>query len=336
MFDTIVFSGGGPAACSFVGAIRYLEHIGAMENVHTMVGTSAGALLAFLCSIGMRADDVSAWLMLHMSDGSLTVFDAEGILEFAERLGVDDGGRIMDCLRETLRERGICENPTFVELAKHTGVDVVVCASNLTEARYEYFGVETTPFMDVITAVRMSIGIPLLFTPVLHRGCYYVDGGLFNNCPLDYASASSHTLALSITFPIARGIGGQREEGEGGGAMMDVAGYLSTLVRAMVVAANRGSTTRHQGKSTIVQMSPPIPEQSPWHAFSLQEMAFVIDPDIVRSHVQYGYDTLQSALAFTPERRCVESSSPPPRQKVTVRRTLPPNLEPTSSTTTPA
>ena len=70
VFDTVVFSGGGPAGVTFVGCIRYLEHLGIAGAVRTYVGTSAGAIMAVLCASGLTADELQAWLVRHSGDGS--------------------------------------------------------------------------------------------------------------------------------------------------------------------------------------------------------------------------------------------------------------------------
>jgi predicted patatin/cPLA2 family phospholipase len=51
--------------------------------------------------------------------------------------------------------------------------------------------------MSVITAVRISCSIPVFFTPVLYNNCYYVDGGIKNNFPINYCNKKT-TLGLYI------------------------------------------------------------------------------------------------------------------------------------------
>ena len=51
--------------------------------------------------------------------------------------------------------------------------------------------------MSVITAVRISCSIPVFFTPVKYNDCYYVDGGVTNNFPINYCNKNT-TLGLYI------------------------------------------------------------------------------------------------------------------------------------------
>ena len=306
-YDALVFSGGGAATITFVGALRYLEHIGCLHKACTLVGTSAGAILALLVSVGMGSHDVRAWLMENLGSGDLSSLDPEGIFEFAERLGVDDGQRMVGCMRRTMQSRGVlCASgdgdPTFLELAKHTGKNLVVCAANLTLVRHEFFCVDTTPDVSVLLAVRMSFGIPLLFTPIFHRGCCYVDGGLFDNCPVDYlyrpdAPQCGSVLALSISYTP------QTAEDavvcdDTPGQTMGIATYSRMLLRAMFVKANAAVPHRADDpRMRVVDITPPDDAmRTMWNAFSFDEFAFRLDKSFVDQHMQHGYTALRNAF----------------------------------------
>jgi predicted acylesterase/phospholipase RssA len=82
---------------------------------------------------------------------------------------------------------------------------MVVCGSNITKGKPEYFGVDTHPCMSVSLAMRISCSIPLIFTPVVFNGDYYVDAGLYSNFPLDYVvdrdpSYKETTIGLNVEF----------------------------------------------------------------------------------------------------------------------------------------
>jgi predicted acylesterase/phospholipase RssA len=294
MYDTLVFSGGGPAAIAFVGSVKYLEHIGSIDSVRTFVGTSAGAIMALLCAIGMTSDELRAWLLHHVGSGELASFDADGILEFSERLGIDDGTNVTGCMRETLIQRGYSADPTFLQLAKSTGKHLVVCASNLTEARHAYFSVDNEPAMSVLLAVRMSFGIPILFTPITYRGCMYVDGGMFNNCPVEYVGATrstSNTLALDIMVAPDKS-----DEIKG------PCDYVCLLLRTLFVRANAASQMAQPAppsasRVTKVDVTPPHDSRGLlWQSFSFTNFAFNVSDDYINARIQHGYDSLQTAL----------------------------------------
>jgi NTE family protein len=80
---------------------------------------------------------------------------------------------------------------TFYDFRRLGYRDLYVVVSNMTKHRAEVMSFKTTPDVAVGDAIRMSMSIPLYFE-ALHfdgktfgKGDLYVDGGLFNNYPVD-------------------------------------------------------------------------------------------------------------------------------------------------------
>jgi predicted acylesterase/phospholipase RssA len=180
----MVLSAGGPDGLAFFGCLRWLEeHGGGMGDLSTLVGCSAGAMVALFVALGMSSAEMVAWAERGVADGTLTDMDPEGFLSFLDTRGLDDGTRIYRALEAAVTARGHPRGLTFLELARATGRRLVVCVTNLDAARSEMLGPETAPDMPVVLAVRMSISVPILFSPVEYRGATYVDGALHDFCP---------------------------------------------------------------------------------------------------------------------------------------------------------
>ena len=71
-------------------------------------------------------------------------------------------------------------------LYKITGKTLIITTSNITTMSTEYMDKSTQPNLPCLTAINMSISIPVVFIPIYYKGCYYADGGLSNNFPIDY------------------------------------------------------------------------------------------------------------------------------------------------------
>lgn len=294
-YDAVAFSGGGATAAVFLGALRYLEHTGGLAAARTFAGTSAGAIMALLCALGWRADRMLCWVLENVL--SVTDLDVEGILELPARLGIDGGERLEAALRSALpSDWG--GKATFLELAKRTGCHLVVCVVNVTCARTEFLSVETAPDLDVVTAVRASTAIPLLYAPVAYRGCLYVDGGLFENLPTSWAGACGlavrRILAVNVALPFFQPgrLEGPAPEEE---TQPGIVEYLSMLVRAMVVAANGGGREPAGGaggSSGVVRV-----DIEPYEGrcfFSHEKMRFDVDEDGVREMARHGYRQMRA------------------------------------------
>ena len=316
MYDAIVFSGGGTAASAFVGCILCLEHLGLRETATTFVGTSAGAILALLCVIGMTADDMRRWVDQSLCKDSIVRFgnDFDRLLYFAESLGFNDGTPFLEAIADAIESRGgLSRYVTFLELAKHTGKNLIVCTANITEGRAAYWSVDSAPNMSVLRAVRMSISIPLLYTPVVHDdGNAHVDGALFCHCPVDcILDTASSVLAMDLHIP---GISSsssspshpqQRQQASprpSGSPPLDLFSYLAALTRCVLVRAHEASVLALENRMLTLkrpvkvdQIFVPLPKPL-WEYFSMADMAFQLEEGFVETHVGVGYATMRDYM----------------------------------------
>jgi len=179
-------------ALSFVGCVRHMEETpGMLREPCTLVGTSAGALVAFMMALRMTAAEMETWIGERLEAEGVHRLDVDGVFDLYDTMGIDRGLRLMGFLRAMLHAKLGVYDIEFPELERRTGRRLVVCASNLTRARPEYFGTPDCAVkkVSVLTALRASTSIPVLFTPVVLEGMMFVDGGLFENLPCGAVAA---------------------------------------------------------------------------------------------------------------------------------------------------
>lgn len=119
--------------------------------------------------------------------------------------GIFSGCQARDFLNSMIINRGGSSNMTFSQHSRVFGTKLRVTGSNLETGRTDIFSSDHTPNMPVADAVRISMGLPVLFKPVrissaqsrqivngarirpttdtAYQGLY-VDGGLWNNLPM--------------------------------------------------------------------------------------------------------------------------------------------------------
>lgn len=189
--EVLVVSGGGMKGVASLGAVSALKRQGTLDHVHTVVGTSAGALVA--AAFATRKP------LRPLIDG-LARAKYKPDIDFGNLLasfGLDSGRHLDDWIDVLLGGRSY----TFRQILEEHGLRLVVCATNLSERRPEYFCPETAPDMDVALALRMSCTIPLYFAAVTYQGKTYVDGGVSDNFPLGWAAQKyGQHKVLGIAF----------------------------------------------------------------------------------------------------------------------------------------
>lgn len=185
-FSNIVISGGAMKAFSSIGCIRYLEEIDVLKYIRNYLGTSAGSLLCLFLVLGFSSKEITTFLTEQFKRRDVIELNVDEALLLFENYGLTSGANLTKFINEMLLLKTKKHDITFLELAKTTGKNLIVCVANITEEKEEYWSVDTTPNMSVVFAIRASCSLPLIFTPINYKGNIYIDGGIYNNFPIDY------------------------------------------------------------------------------------------------------------------------------------------------------
>jgi len=160
----LVLSGGAARGLAHIGVIRELENRG--FNIVSITGTSIGALIGGLYAMG-RLDEFEDWIIKQRSYSFIKLLD----ISF-RRNGIIKGERILQKLRKEIPGMNIEELPIpfcCVATDLYTQQSVVLDKGRIYDA------------------IRASIAIPSVFTPVRRDGMLLVDGGVLDNIPVDFA-----------------------------------------------------------------------------------------------------------------------------------------------------
>jgi NTE family protein len=180
----LVLSGGGIKGISFLGALHALYELNILQNIQTFSGTSVGSLILFLYIIGYTPNDM--YELIKKID--LSKVKKIAVPLFLNEYGLNSGDKLMTILHKLITSKKINIKITFSELFEKFKKTFIITSVNINEQKIEYFSHLSHPNMEVIQAIRMSISIPFVFTPVSFNNCMYVDGGCIDNFPISYFS----------------------------------------------------------------------------------------------------------------------------------------------------
>jgi NTE family protein len=169
--------GGGAARGLFhIGVLGVLEEHGIYPDV--IAGTSMGAIIGALYASGLSAGELKKMAIdlewkqiIRMTDIALPF---NGLIQ---------GKKITALLRSILKDKDFDQlKKEFACVATDltTGEEVVINHGSLIEA------------------VRASISIPLIFTPVKANGRFLVDGGLVNVVPVSVCREMGATFTIGV------------------------------------------------------------------------------------------------------------------------------------------
>lgn len=195
LIDTLVISGGGVKGIVFIGAFKYLEELDNVKiDIKRIYAVSVGSIIGLLYAIGYTSKEMEDEIF-RMDTKSL---QSIRLKTFIKNYGLDSGKKIMKWLEELVEKKGYNKTLTFKQLLKLRGVDLNICSTNLNKYNSVYFNNDTSPNLRIIRAIRMSIGIPLVFSSVKYKGEIYVDGGVINSYPIKNIKNIDNILGLKI------------------------------------------------------------------------------------------------------------------------------------------
>lgn len=194
--DTLVLSGGSLKGIAQMGALHYLERVGMLENVVTYAGTSAGSVICAILSIGYRPSEIYHFFM-NVDMSKLTKINA---YNFFNKLGLDDGKRFMVVLKKYFTNKKLDPKMTFDQHHKLTTKELIITGTCVNTKKAKYFSWRSAPNMKIIDALRISISVPIIYTPRKHAGQVYIDGACIDNYPI---TMFSHKLDRVIGIHVS-------------------------------------------------------------------------------------------------------------------------------------
>lgn len=185
-FHSLVVSGGSVKVLSVIGVVKFLNDNNKLNNIINYVGTSAGSIVCLFLILNYSTDEIVQFILDNCFNGEIMKLDVDEIFNIFTEYGVSSGVNLIEMIKKIIFLKLKVDDITFIDLAKHTGKNLVTCVANITKEQHEFFSVDTQPNMSIVTAIRTSCSIPILFTPVTINDDLYVDGAVFSNFPISY------------------------------------------------------------------------------------------------------------------------------------------------------
>lgn len=201
MINTLCISGGGIKGICVLGCIKNLikNNIISLNNIKNYYCCSIGSILSFLFIVGLSTKNICyIWKKLNLERYKLK-FDFD---KFIKNKGINNATNIMIILQTVLYKKTNKYDITFMELYKLYDIKLNIVVTNITLLKEELLSYDTTPNMSVMVAIRMSISLPIIFSPVLYKNNYYIDGGVINNFPIKYITTKNYIGIITQFYPV--------------------------------------------------------------------------------------------------------------------------------------
>jgi NTE family protein len=314
----VALGGGGARGAAHVGVLRVLEEL--HIPVDYVAGTSMGAVVGGLYASGMSPDEIEQ--ALTSTDWNDTLTDRTRYKDLAYRRKEDEN-RYLTSFEAGLRG-GHLRLPSGLQSAQK--VRFLLQSNLIGVAHVHDFSQLAIPFRavaadietgeavvldhgDLAEAIRASMSIPGVFSPMEIDGRLLVDGGIANNLPVDVVRDMGADLVIAVD------VGGTMLNREQLGSMFAVTSQVLTIL-------TRRNADAQLAHADIVL----TPDVSKWGAMSFGDATTIVRAG-VREAEEHREELMVYAMAddpssafgtFSPQagRRSVDEPSPLQGEKV--------------------
>jgi NTE family protein len=211
----LVLSGGGARGAAHIGVLKVLEEL--HIPVDYIAGTSMGSAVGGLYATGLSAEELD--VIFRKFDWEAAFTDNPPRRERAFRRKQDDQKflskfRVGVGLDGFQYPRGAVDGQNFVtELRKLGRITQDLKSFNQLPIPFRCMAtdlVKGTPVVldsgDLAMAIRASVSIAPMFTPVKIKGRLLVDGGYLNNIPVNIVKAmgADRVIVINIGTPLSK------------------------------------------------------------------------------------------------------------------------------------
>jgi predicted acylesterase/phospholipase RssA len=167
----------------------------------------------------LKAFESGSRLGMPLPTEVLTSYARRGLALFSTGAIADDGA-FLSWMADSLERKGISREATLGELQQRfgaRGLQLSLAATDVSAQRLLILNHHTAPDVPLLWAVRMSMGIPLVWPEVVWKerwgryrgrsmyeggeGHRVVDGGVLSNFPLKYLIEPRHTAPGGVLGP---------------------------------------------------------------------------------------------------------------------------------------
>ena len=179
----LALSGGGVRGLAHIGVLKVLEQAGVPIDI--IAGTSAGGMIGAAYAAGFTAVQIEREVLRMCTPRQLLNLVDRSIA----RRGLFEGQRLMEYLEQWLGERTI----------EQLSIPFAAVAVDLYTSQKVVM--QEGPVLD---AIRATIALPAVFSPVEKNGQLLVDGGLLDNLPVDVVRQMGADIVIAVDISTDR------------------------------------------------------------------------------------------------------------------------------------
>ena len=199
--NNILITGAGMKGIIILGIIKVLNKYELLNDLNKYFGLSVGSIICLLLNINYSIEEIYKFIysfdfkVILKKDSLSNISYIDNLINNYDILNINN---IKYTIQKLLIYKNIDKNITFKELYDLTKKELIIGISCLTTCEIEYCNYINTPNYKIIDVISISCNIPLFFTPIKFNNKLYLDGGFYNNLPIEYfKNELNNTIIIS-------------------------------------------------------------------------------------------------------------------------------------------
>ncbi len=174
---SLVLGSGGARGYAHIGVIEILQEKG--YEINAISGSSMGALIGGLYAAG-KLDEFKQWIL------TLDYFDIFKLISFSSMSGgLVDAQKVFDKIATMIGDVNI----------EDLDIKYIAVATDINTQKEVLFTKG-----KLVDAIRASVSIPTIFSPIVQNDMILVDGGVLNPLPINTIEENNEDLIIAVNL----------------------------------------------------------------------------------------------------------------------------------------
>lgn len=192
-YNILALGGGGSKGILHLGALKFLEERGILNNFEKFYGCSVGSIFAVALGFKLNTEALERMSQKFVSFDKITKLSFNEIQTSLQKKGLFEMDTFEQFILETFDSEGINLRGKVI---KDSEIPLFIVASNLTRHVPSVF----TGNIPILKALRASCCIPLIFCPQIINDSVYIDGGFLTNIVSNVIPEEERSRSLFLSI----------------------------------------------------------------------------------------------------------------------------------------
>jgi predicted acylesterase/phospholipase RssA len=197
----VLTGGGGHAVLRSLGAYQQLEKDNFLniKNIETIWGTSAGTIVGTFICLNMDWEVINSYL-IERPWHEVFAININNLIDLYNKKGLYDIDLIKKMFKPLFALKDLSVDITLNEFFEYSNIELHFSTFEINNFELMDISYKTHADLSLLTAIQMSCGLPVIFSPVCIDDKIYIDGGIKSSYSLNECIKNKYSIDEIMGF----------------------------------------------------------------------------------------------------------------------------------------